>query len=165
MSKTLTAERLREVLHYDPVTGFLTRKIKLVANASDSENIKLSGRGYIYMHVEGHRYSAHRLAWLHVHGRWPKNMLDHINGNRSDNRISNLREADATLNRENQHAARSDNLSSGVIGVHWSEYHKKWKAHIRVGGRLRHLRYCSTVEEASSVYLAAKRRLHAGCTI
>lgn len=164
MKPALTAERLREVLHYDPETGVFTRLESKAWNASGSGEVQPC-RGYIHLYVDGKRYPAHRLAWLYVYGCWPRDLIDHRNGDRSDNRICNLREADHKLNRENQHCARSDNLSSGVIGVHWSAYHKKWKAHIRVDGRLQHLKYCSSVEEASSVYLAAKRKLHEGCTI
>lgn len=164
MKAALTAERLRELLHYDPDTGIFIRKVKSAWNSAGSEGVKPT-QGYVYLSVDGCRYRAHRLAWLYVFGRWPREMMDHINGDRADNRICNLREADARVNRQNQHGARSDNLSSGVIGVHWSEYHKKWKAHIRVDGRLQHLKYCSSVEEASAVYLAAKRKLHEGCTI
>lgn len=163
-SNTLTAERLRELLSYDPETGVFDRRQKNAWNARGSAGAKTC-RGYVILSVDGKRYFAHRLAWLHVYGRWPKQFIDHINGCRGDNRIANLREADCALNLENQRVARSDNQSSGVLGVHWSAYHGKWKAHIRVNGRLRHLKYCSTIEEAQAVYVAAKRRLHAGCTI
>lgn len=164
MKAALTAERLREVLHYDPETGVFTRKVKRVWNASGSEEATPT-HGYLKLGVDGVQYMAHRLAWLHVYGHWPREFIDHINGNRSDNRIANLRDASCRTNNENKRGPRADNVSSGVLGVHWSEYHKKWKAHIRVDGRLKHLKYCRSIDEAHAVYLAAKRKLHAGCTI
>lgn len=164
LKSDLTAARLREVMSYDPKTGTFERRIHGAWNAKGSAHAK-PVRGYVRLHVDGRQYFAHRLAWLYIYGCWPRQWIDHINGVRSDNRIENLREADSLLNRENQHVARSDNQSSGVLGVHWSAYHNKWKAHIRVCGKLRHLKYCATIEEAQSVYVEAKRRLHAGCTI
>ena len=164
MKAALTAERLREVLHYDPETGVFTRAVKRAWNALGSENV-LPTHGYLKLGVDGVQYFAHRLAWLHVHGSWPREFIDHMNGCKTDNRIANLREASSRTNCENRHEARSDNVSSGILGVHWSEYHQKWKAQIRVNGRLKHLKYCNSIDEARDVYLNAKRKLHEGCTI
>lgn len=157
----LTPARLRELFHYDPETGVFTRLVKTSHNAGAGSVTN----GYQRLIVDGKRYAAHRLAWLYMTGDWPSAEIDHINGIGADNRFANLRDVGRATNQENLRRARSDNHSSGVLGVHWSEYHKKWKAHIRVDGRLKHLRYCDTKEEAQAVYLDAKRRLHEGCTI
>jgi hypothetical protein len=155
----LTAARLRELFHYDPETGQFTRLGGAPGGTGSNSN------GYLAMYVAGRRYRLHRLAWLYVTGNWPTQLIDHKNGNRSDNRFANLRDVSQSINRENQHAVRSNNLSAGITGVSWCEYHKKYKAHIRVGGRLQHLKYCASAEEARAVYLEAKRRLHPGCTV
>lgn len=161
---SLTVGMLKDALEYDPDTGVFVRKVR-------SSNVKAGSvagsirHGYTVINVHGKRYLAHRLAWLYVYGGWPCLYIDHINGNGLDNRISNLRLASDRMNRENLRAARSDNKSSGLLGAHWSAYHKKWKSHIRTGGRLIHLGYFATKEEAHAAYLEAKRRLHPGCTI
>lgn len=162
----LTAQRLREVLHYDPTTGVFTRKVTTAANALQGNIAGTTNRdGRKYICVDKKRYAAHRLAWLYVTGEWPKHQIDHINGNHSDNRLENLRDVTCSINNENKRAARSDNLSTGILGVSWCDYHKKYKAHIRIDGKLRHLKYCKTAEEAREVYLEAKRKFHVGCTI
>ncbi len=156
----LTAARLRELFHYDPMTGAFTR----LGGAFGGSGGCLQ-RGYVVFWVVGRSFRAHRLAWLYMTGAWPEGVIDHKNGNRADNRFENLRDASHSINRENQHAVRSNNLSAGITGVSWCEYHKKYKAHIRVGGRLQHLKYCASAEEAREVYLTAKRQLHLGCTV
>lgn len=160
----LTAEKLREALCYDPSTGIFTRKIR-ASNAKAGDVAGSAGARYSVIWLNGRKYLAHRLAWLYMTGEWPRMYIDHINGNGMDNRFSNLRVATDRLNRENLRSARSDNRSSGLLGAHWCEYHKKWKSHIRHCGRLKHLGYFSSAKEAHARYLEAKRILHEGCTI
>jgi len=163
----LTAERLRELLHYDPDTGIFTRRVRTSTSTRVGEvagTVRGTG-GYRCVPVDGKRYAEHRLAWFYVYGRWPTEQIDHINGIRIDNRIVNLRDASGSMNRENQRAARSDNRSSGILGVCYCKLHKKWKASIRVKGVLKHIKYCATAEEARDAYIRAKRALHEGCTI
>lgn len=160
-SRDLTAETLREYLNYDPETGVFTRiksttrpgRVGAVAGAEDS-------RGHIQVRVLGKLYLAHRLVWLYVHGVWPTYQIDHINGVRSDNRLSNLREVSASVNQQNQRRPRSVNPYLGV-----TKRHDKWRARITVEGRLTQLGTFDTPEEARDAYLEAKRKLHAGCTI
>lgn len=122
-------------------------------------------RGRVHVKIGDSAYRAHRIAWLHFYGEWPSDQIDHINGNPSDNRIANLRDVDGSTNRENQRKARTDNLSSGTLGVTWCKHYKKWKASIRVKGVLKHIKYCDSLEAAEAAYLAAKRAMHIGCTI
>jgi hypothetical protein len=75
--------------------------------------------GYITIRVIYKSYLAHRLAWLYVHGEWPENLIDHINNNRSDNRICNLRKATKTEN--NRNTLRGSKNKSGVKSVFWKE--------------------------------------------
>ena len=88
----LTAERLRERLHYDAGTGVFTRRVGSGhARAGDMAGT-IHSTGYVRISIDGGKYTAHHLAWLYVHGVWPSDQIEHINRKRSDNRIANLRE-------------------------------------------------------------------------
>lgn len=122
----LTQEALRNALTYNPDTGIFTRNTPGKSKVGSKAN-----GGYIKIYVLGNEYRAHRLAWLYTTGKWPKDQLDHINGDPTDNRICNLREADNALNRRNQ-KLRKDN-ASGVVGVSFDTRSGKWDA--RVAGK------------------------------
>lgn len=157
-----SAERLRELLDYDPETGLFTWKEKRSSRALLGQVIGAEAKNeYVRVLVDGRRCLAHRLAWLHVHGAHPRRMIDHINGNKSDNRIANLREASARVNCENHHKARKDS-KSGVMGVRYTERLGKWMALIKFNGKSRCLGHYPTPEEAHAVYLECKRFLHPG---
>lgn len=163
----LSADRLRELLHYDTETGVFRWKLK-TSNRSNRIKVgeptgkKLSSFGYVRVGIDGVVYQAHRLAWLYVHGCWPSGQLDHINGCRSDNRISNLRDVPQTTNMQNIKVARKDN-KCGLLGV--STNGKKWSARIHVDGVAKHLGTFETKELAHQAYIEAKRLFHSGCTI
>lgn len=168
----LSAERLRDLLDYDPNTGIFTwrhdrkvgrNKAFLVRRAGDVAGGK-NAIGYIAIGIDHRRLLAHRLAWLHVHGVWPTACIDHINGNRSDNRICNLRDIPHRSNIENQIRPAKNN-KSGHLGVRQYKGKQKWSAQIGHHGKYVHLGYFDSPEQASDAYLAAKRRLHEGCTI
>ena len=142
-----TPAMLRELLDYSPDTGIFVWRVSIGA-ARAGTVAGTSCRGYCRIMVFGKRYSAHRLAWLFVHGEWPKLQIDHINGKRSDNRIANLREATNAENGQNQ-------LGRGV-----SRSGKRWEARIRLGGPQIRLGSFDTQEEAHAAYLAAKLALH-----
>jgi hypothetical protein len=99
-----------------------------------------------------------------VHGEWPKHYIDHINGERSDNRLCNLREATNSQNQQNKKRAMK-NSKSGVLGVFWDKERSAFRAEIRLNGKGKFLGRFKTAEEASEVYLAYKRQLHEHCTI
>jgi hypothetical protein len=161
----LTAERLRELLHYNPDTGVFTRITKVPRGSMPGIVRGTKKYGYLNFSVDGRVYRAHRLAWLYMTGEWPVEYVDHINGVKDDNRFANLRAADGSLNTQNQRKARKDNLSTGLLGVSWNSKRNIYKASIRINGKLTHLKNCKTAEEAHQVYLEAKRKYHAGCTI
>lgn len=119
------------------------------------------GDGYRKIRIDGHQFLAHRLAWVYVYGVWPAE-IDHVNGNRSDNRIANLRSVSHRDNQQNMRLPRSNN-SSGYLGVHFDR--GRWVAQIRSEGMRHRLGRFDTAEEASDAYLAAKRRLHPFSTI
>jgi hypothetical protein len=159
----LTAEQLRELLSYDRETGIFRWNVanKRVRIGSDAGHLHPSGyrRIGIYRRV----YSAHRLAWLYVHGAFPLGDIDHINGARDDNRIANLRDVPHAVNMQNLRTAPRTNIESGLLGVSTSL--GRWKAQIRLNGSRMYLGTFSTPEEAHAAYLEAKRLLHLGCTI
>jgi hypothetical protein len=158
----LTAERLREVLDYNPGTGEFRRKI------SGSNRVKpgavagsLMGLGYLLSYVDGCRYLNHRLAWLYVHGYWPAAHIDHINGVRSDNRLANLREASHAQNLAHRVKLDKDNRS-GYRGVSWCKARRKWSAEVRHNGQRRRLGRFDNIEDAAKAYEAAARELFGG---
>ena len=151
----LTAKRLRELLHYDPATGVFTRRVSRQGfNAHTVAGSLHKQSGYVIMGVDRRSYRAHRLAWLYMTGHWPAE-LDHKNGDRSDNRWDNLREAGRTQN--NANAKRREDNSSGFKGVSWDRANGRWRAYINVDGRQKHLGRFDAIESAAAAYsIAAK---------
>ena len=114
----------------------------------------ITGNGYRMIKVKEKSYLAHRLIWLYVHGNWPLHQIDHINHERDDNRIENLR--DTKENDRNRSPYK--NNSSGVVGVVWHKRRKKWRAQIRVNGKMVHLGDFKSKEEAAQVRKEAVRK-------
>lgn len=163
----ITQSQLKDLVLYDSETGVFTwrRKFgrKIVVGSVAGHVCKRFG--YVKLGVNGRIYMAHRLAYLYMTGAFPESFLDHINGNRADNRWENLRDADAQLNNQNHRHASSHNKSSGLLGVSWRQSKGKWRASITVDRRSKHIGYFGSSEEAHAAYVAAKRVLHAGCTL
>lgn len=166
MKKELTAERLREALHYDPETGVFTwRKCAKKSIAPGSVAGAAESKGYWQIKLYQKVYAAHRLAWLYVYGDWPKHAIDHINGDPRDNRIENLRDVPEKVNSENKRKAFCTS-KTGLLGVSPDvKWKGKWRARINVRGKPLLIGYFDDPEEAHQAYLAAKRKLHEGCTI
>lgn len=153
----ITAERLREILEYNPKTGIFTwltstrrRSLGKVAGCQDSY-------GYVVIRINRSNHKAHRLAWLYLHGEWPEGQIDHINGVKSDNRIANLRCVTPLENSHNLFSAPRHS-KTGLLGV--SSKRGKWRAQIRVDGGKVHIGTFETPEEAHAAYLEAKRIHH-----
>jgi len=152
----LTAERLRELLDYNPETGvFKWRKPPRKKAINGLVAGKRGGR-YVMIGIEQTLYCAHRLAWLYVHGKWPHLDIDHINRDGRDNRIANLREATPSDNMCNARQ-RSDN-STGFRGVFPKR--KRFSAQVRKGKTRLSLGTFDTPEEAHAAYVKAARALH-----
>lgn len=152
----LTQARLKELLHYDPGTGVFTwrfsrRRVKR-RDVAGSDN----GSGYISIAIDGGRYRAHRLAWLYMTGKWPNGDVDHVNRCRSDNRWENLREATRSQNCANRPLAAEN--TSGARGVSWSKRDEKWRAEIRVNGKIRYLGVYSDIGDAAAAYSSAAEK-------
>jgi hypothetical protein len=153
----LTAERLRELVTYDPDTGIMLRKLR-TSNSTHVGDVVGTPHicGYREAHMEGGRYLMHRLAWLYVHGEWPPRYVDHINGNRSDNRIANLRLANPRQSVGNTFG--NSRNTSGYKGVSWDKRNKVWRAYIAFNRRYQHLGYFKNKEDAARAYqLAAEK--------
>lgn len=164
----LTPDALRSVIRYDEKTGVFTRLVRLAQrhHAGDRADTLITAPlmyGYRRVSLFSQRYLAHRLAWFYTHGVWPKQHIDHINGDKGDNRIENLREVDDRLNLENLRSPKATNLL-GVLGVHVIP-NGRIRARIQVRGKSVHLGLFDTLEDAQQAYLIAKRKLHEGCTI
>lgn len=141
----LTQKTLKESVSYNHDTGLFTwiksNKNHIKPNASAGN---LSPRGYIVIRIYGVLYKAHRLAWLYVYGVFPPKEIDHINHIKDDNRISNLRLADRTVN--NRNASKRKDNTSGVVGVTFHKRIKKWQASI--GAKSQHLGYFENKDDA-----------------
>lgn len=166
-----TPEVLRQLLDYDPETGALTWKPRpahffsgskfSAEHASANWNSRWAGKpaftantggGYLHGSVLGSSYRAHRVIWALTHGEWPECDIDHINHNRSDNRLVNLRAVDRAENLRNS-SKRSDN-TSGVNGVYRNKRLGKWQAYIRAEGKML---YLGVFEHLSDAVLARKK--------
>lgn len=154
---TLTAAVLRQTLGYNPDTGrFVWLKSTGAAKAGDDAG-GVSSTGYVRISIFGKRYQAHQLAWLHHYGEWPGEP-DHINGNKADNRIANLRKALREENLQNQRKAHSNN-KAGILGVSLTK-RGRFVVMIQSGGERKYLGSYATAEEAEAAYLKAKREEH-----
>lgn len=131
-------------LIYNVDTGLFYKK----SNATNAIGT-ITKSGYVVFRVNRKLLYAHRVAFFLTHGFLPK-MVDHINRNRSDNRLENLREADAKLNAEN----------SQGYGVTKPKHTKKWASSITNNRKRIHLGYFDTAEEANKAYLLAKQKYH-----
>ena len=154
INMTVTAERLRHLLRYEPSSGLFFWKH---ANSPRIKVGDLAGsetQGYINIQIDGKLYRAHRLAWLYNTGAWPALNLDHVNGISTDNSMENLREANQSENTAN---ARGK-AKSGFKGV--TAYRGRWVASIRKNGMREHLGVFDTPEEAHCAYVDAAQRLH-----
>lgn len=155
--RDLSQARLREVFDYSPDTGLF------VWRQAPSSRVKIgtiAGRvshGYRHIALDGKRYAAHRLAWFYVHGVWPKDDMDHINGEKDDNRLANLREATTSQNMAN--ARLSSHNTSGFKGVSWKCGTNKWNAKISHNGVTYHIGYFTTREAAHEAYVIKAREL------
>lgn len=174
----VTPELIRELLNYDPKTGLFTWKKRGVSWFKDrggrytaewcqkSFNNKHGGKpaftaetskGYLTGGIMRRNFFAHRVAWAHFHGSWPKFTIDHINRDKGDNRIENLRDVSRVVNNHNVERRKGE-----YVGVAWWEPSRKWLARISKDGEFYYLGYYDTAIEAARVRDAKARELY-GC--
>jgi len=163
----VTADRLREVLHYAPESGVFTWRA-LPARKANRVRIGaaagwVTNGGYVFIGIDGEKFGAHRLAMLYMTGAMPDE-IDHLDGNPGNNRFANLRAVSHQANMQNMRRARKQSLS-GVLGASLHRQTGTFRASIEVNGHRHHLGYHRTAEAAHAAYVEAKRRLHDGGTL
>jgi len=134
----LIQAELKKLLDYNPITGVFTWSTNRVCVSVGDVAGHISKSGYSTIRIKGVLYFAHRLAWLYVYNEWPDN-IDHINHNRSDNKIKNLRSVSHKNNLRNMSLSISN--TSGVTGVYWDKKKKSWMALIMIDGKSKFLGY------------------------
>lgn len=165
----IDAATLKVLIDYDPATGVFRWKTRDRAwfqrvNQWKTWNLRYAGgvagnlnpQGYRLIAVIDRQYLAHRLAWLMVHGAWPTNQIDHINGDRDDNRIENLRDVTGAENARNRRLQADNATGRTGVTAYPFQGQLRFVARIRVGGKLHHLGYFATVEEAAEARRAAE---------
>lgn len=163
---------LHEALHYH-ADGTFTWKVRPIHHFPDQRamriwNTKYSGKvahgsarwnGYLYLTIFNSSYAAHRLAWYMSNGSCPQTMeIDHINGNRSDNRLKNLRMATPNNNQHNKKIQK--NNSSGHKNVVWNKQCNKWQVKMNHNKLCYHFGLFEDIEEAAKCASAARAKLH-----
>lgn len=148
----ITQSRLKELVSYDSLTGIFAWNKNIKGGAKTGEQVgSIFNTGYVYLGLDGKSYTAHRMAWLYVYGILPK-LLDHINRDRTDNRLCNLRSASHSENGHNSNLKSTN--TSGYTGV--SKVREKWNAYITVDRKRFNLGYFKTPEAANTAYMKAK---------
>lgn len=151
----ISIERALECLSYDPETGeFVWKKGQRAGTVAGCKK----NDGYIYMKIDQIQVQAANLAWAMHYGVWPDLIVDHIDGDRANNRISNFRLATEVQNRHNT-KIRSDN-TSGHKGVHYNAASRKWVAAIKCNGKRFNLGNFASPDGAAEAYRQAAIRLH-----
>lgn len=162
--RTVTPQQLRQLLIYNPDDGtFRWRRRREVNKMAAAWNRQFAGsrafvrkapKGYMQGHISHIGILAHRAAWAYVHGEWPAGQIDHINGDRSDNRLSNLRVVSASENAKNRERKKG---REGKVGVTWYPRSKSWRVQIGHEGQAISLGYYKDFEKAVAVRLDAEK--------
>lgn len=142
---------MRDLLNYDPESGVFTWRVARTTWINPGRVAgSLNAEGYRYIKVDGKNYKANRLAWFFVHGVWPDGQVDHINGDKADDRIANLRVCTNAENSQNRRRpAGAYRRPDGVF-----------TSFVTVAGKRHYLGRFKTEELARAAYVEAKRRLH-----
>lgn len=160
----LTQAEIQSKLHYDSETGIFTWKISGYGIRKNKQAGGLSPDGYKTIMINGKNYMAHRLVWLYVYGEFPINYIDHINHNKLDNRLINLRHATNSENQQNRNLPASHN-KVGFLGVIKRKERNTYHGQVYVNKKCYKTKSFKTPEEAHEAYLELKRKLHKFCTI
>ena len=154
MADEITQERLKQILVYHPETGVFTWRIGRPKASAGAVAGGLNWKGYWMICVDGKKYRAHRLAWLYCYGEMPKVSIDHINHNKLDNRVENLRQVTNSENHRNM--GMQSNNKTGYRGVSYAKERGKFVARIKDGNVYRGLGYFNCAAAAAIAYAKAK---------
>jgi hypothetical protein len=146
----ITHEELINLINYDPLSGIMTWKVERYKAPKGEECGWLTDQGYRSVKVLSKTYLVHRLAWFYMTSNWPKELIDHKNGNRTDNRFENLREA--TRQQNGRNGRRHKDNKCGYKGVRWHKAAQKWVAQIGVEGKRLHIGSFDKIEDAVDAY-------------
>jgi hypothetical protein len=158
---SITVDKLKSFLSYDPSSGLFTWLVSRGKAKKGSIAGHTEHTGYVSIGIEGKYYVAHRLAWLYVFGSFPDLDLDHIDGDKENNRIGNLRLATKHQNRQN--LSEKGMGSNPRMGVNFDKDSKKWRARIMFDGKRHCLGSFNSFEEAGKAYDEKKKELHKFC--
>jgi hypothetical protein len=155
----LNPENIKEIFNYNPETGDLTWRQRIGGRTLGKIGT-LDKDGYLIflMNYRKNRYCVHRVIWAYVHGKWPKDQIDHINGIKNDNRLCNLRQANTAENMRN--VGRQSHNTSGIKGVSWHKLRGKWRADIKVNQKQIWLGNFDCSAAASFAYQIAADKYH-----
>lgn len=142
----ISQKELQKLFTYNPENGNFVRNITSGGQKKGTVAGTINNRGYVRININKKKYSAHRLVWLYLYGILPTKEIDHINRDRADNRLKNLREVDTSINAKNR-SIREDN-EHGVTGVYWKKSINKWAAQITIDYKTLHLGYFIEYHEA-----------------
>lgn len=154
----LTQERLKQLLHYDAPSGVFRWRGSW-GNCRQPWSVagRKNDKGYVVIDIESRTFRAHRLAWFYTHGAWPKNQLDHRNGVRDDNKLSNLRDATNKENHENFTLSRVN--TTGHRGVSWDKSRQAYTAKVTHHGKTINIGRFDTADEAGAAASAKRTEL------
>jgi len=156
----ITQSELKYHLHYDDKTGVFTWLNPLSSRVCIGQEAGSISRstGYKVIGIGGHSYRAHRLAFLYMNGCFPESMVDHIDGDRLNNKFENLRPVNKFQNMWNMGSINGS--ASKFCGVFFEKKIKKWRAHIRFNGKRKHLGVFKNEVDAAKAYDKAALEFH-----
>ena len=150
MKPTFTLERLKQLLHYDPLTGHFTWLVRRNQNSAPGKRAGVVGaNGYTYVCLDQRKYLAHRLALFYANGEWPAKLLDHKHGDKGA-ALSRLRPADKSQNGANR--GKPSNNTSGFKGAFYDKKAQVWFSQIQYRKRLHYLGRYESAEDAHEAY-------------
>lgn len=157
----LTQAEVQRLLHYDPETGMFTNRIPRGASSKPGTRAgSKNQKGYWSIGIEGRYYGAHRLAWLYSYSVWPPGQIDHIDGVKDNNCLSNLRLATPSENQQNRSVQANNELRIRGVCFAPTNCLKPWRAQLKINKKFVLARYFATLEEATAARREAELKYH-----